>query len=80
MMNKTTLLLTLSLLATSVAKAEGEAADSIPFHEDMADVVVTGCREATDTRHLPFTVSVLTREQFTARHHTAIMPDRKSVV
>ena len=74
MMNKTTLLLTLSLLATSVAKAEGEAADSIPFHEDMADVVVTGCREATDTRHLPFTVSVLTREQFTARHRTAIMP------
>ena len=74
MMNKTTLLLTLSLLATSVAKAEGEAADSIPFHEDMADVVVTGCREATDTRHLPFTVSVLTREQLTARHRTAIMP------
>ncbi len=74
MMNKTTLLLTLSLLAASVAKAEGEAADSIPSHEDMADVVVTGCREATDTRHLPFTVSVLTREQLTARHRTAIMP------
>lgn len=31
MTNKTTLLLTLSLLAASVARAEGEAADSIPF-------------------------------------------------
>ncbi len=68
------LTLALPLLAISLAQAEDERADSIPLHSDLADVVVTGSREVTDSRHLPFTVSTVTRDQFTAQYRTSLLP------
>lgn len=73
-MRITILALGLLLLVPHDIWAEEEEKDSIHFHETLGDVVVTGIREATDSRHLPMTVSVLTREQLTAQYRTSLMP------
>ena len=73
-MKTTIVALTLPLLALSPAHAWEEQSDSIPLQGDLADVVVTGSREATDSRHLPFTVSVVTRRQLTGLHRPSILP------
>lgn len=73
-MKRTTLAFSLALLTVSGVQAAREEADSIPLHQTLDDVVVTGTREATDSRHLPMTVSVLTRDQLTAQYRPCIMP------
>ena len=73
-MKQTSLMLALTMLAAPVALAGEEAGDSILFHENMADVVVTGSREQTDSRHLPFTVTTLTRDQLTQQYRPSLMP------
>lgn len=73
-MKRTTLAVSLALFATSSMQAAREEADSIPLQHTLDDVVVTGTREATDSRHLPMTVSVITRDQLTAQYRPSIMP------
>lgn len=45
-------------------------ADSLALQE----VVVTGTRNAVDVRHLPMTVTVISREALTKQHQTSILP------
>ncbi len=40
----------------------------------LPDVVVTGTRNVTDSRHLPMTVSVVERPALTAWHHDNVLP------
>ena len=55
-------------LMTSVGQAQ--TADSLALQE----VVVTGTRNAVDVRHLPMTVTVISREALTKQHQTSILP------
>lgn len=45
-------------------------ADSLALQE----IVVTGTRNAVDVRHLPMTVTVISREALTKQHQTSILP------
>ncbi len=45
-------------------------ADSLAIQE----VVVTGTRNTTDVRHLPMTVTIVSREMLTADHQTSVLP------
>ena len=47
-----------------------EVSDSL----SLGEVVVTGTRNATDVRHLPFTVSVIDRNTLTLEHQTSVLP------
>lgn len=47
-----------------------KVADSLAIQE----VVVTGTRNTTDVRHLPMTVTVVSREMLTADHQTSVLP------
>lgn len=40
----------------------------------LQDVVVTGTRNATDTRHLPMTVTVVGREKLTEQNQPSVLP------
>lgn len=40
----------------------------------LADVVVTGARATTDARHLPMTVTTISKEKLTEFHQTSILP------
>ena len=66
---KTLLLLTLA--ATSLT-AQAEPADSTVYR--LSDVVVTGTRNAADSRQLPTTVTVISREALTEQHQINILP------
>ncbi len=75
-MNRNTVLF---LLLTGAVSAFGQTpADrdtaSVPPTVDVSEVVVTGTRSAADVRHLPMTVSTLTREQIEASHETSLLP------
>lgn len=62
----------LSVLAVFVAAGTFCAAqtDSLSLQE----VVVTGTRNATDVRHLPYTVNVISRQTLTEQQQTSILP------
>jgi len=47
-----------------------ELSDSV----ELKDVVVTGTRNATDVRHLPMTVTVVSREMLTSQHQSSVLP------
>lgn len=47
-----------------------EPSDSL----SLSEVVVTGTRNATDVRHLPFTVTVLDRNTLTLEHQSSLLP------
>ncbi len=47
-----------------------EYADSLSLKE----VVVTGTRNATDVRHLPYTVNVINRQTLTEQQQTSVLP------
>lgn len=49
---------------------QAQTADSLALQE----VVVTGTRNAVDVRHLPMTVTVISREALTKQHQTSILP------
>ncbi|MBO5538446.1 MAG: TonB-dependent receptor [Prevotella sp.] len=62
-----------SLLIAALAVATipaGAATDSLQLKE----VVVTGTRQATDARHLPYSITVLNREQLTEGHQLSLLP------
>ena len=61
-----------SVLAVFVAAGTFCAAqtDSLSLQE----VVVTGTRNATDVRHLPYTVNVINRQTLTEQQQTSILP------
>ncbi len=40
----------------------------------LQEVVVTGTRNATDVRHLPYTVNVISRETLTEQQQTSVLP------
>ena len=52
--------------------AEVQYRDSTAYQ--LADVVVTGTRNAVDVRHLPMTVTVISRDALTAEHQTSLLP------
>ena len=58
------------LCAPLTVYADGVVADSLTLEE----VAVTGTRHATDTRHLPQTVTVVGREQLTAHQRISVLP------
>ena len=70
------LFITLSFLLPSLfLRAEDVSeSDSIPMQSSMSDVVVTGSRMATQSRHLPFSISSVTREELTLQYRPNILP------
>ena len=63
-------IVSLTIVALTVLVARAQTADSV----SLAEVVVTGTRNATDVRHLPMTVTVIQREALTEQHQTSILP------
>ena len=55
---------------TAATTPAGAATDSLQLKE----VVVTGTRQATDARHLPYSITVLNREQLTEGHQLSLLP------
>lgn len=55
---------------TNAADAYMMASDSV----GLAEVVVTGTRDAADIRHLPMTVSVMNRQKLTENFRTQLLP------
>lgn len=73
-MNTRILACPLLALAFSVSvTADAQRADTLCVQSEP-DVVVTGARTATDVRHLPMTVSVVTRNLLTEQQRTNVMP------
>ena len=65
---------TLLLLCTCAASLSMQAEETLRDTTHMAEVVVTGSREATDIRHLPMTVNTIGREKLTANERTSVLP------
>lgn len=59
-----------AVLLFSALLANAAEADSVGLKE----VVVTGTRNATDVRHLPFTVNVVEREKLTENEQVSLLP------
>ena len=59
----------LSFLGLMTTAGQAQTADSLALQE----VVVTGTRNAVDVRHLPMTVTVISREALTKQHQTSIL-------
>ncbi len=70
------LLSTTLLIASSTLYAE-EWKDSI---SEMTPIVVTGTRNATDSRHLPMNVTVVDREQLTQNQQPNVLPTLTELV
>ena len=64
----------LCALACINATAVNADADSADISRTLSEVVVTGTRAHTDIRHLPVTVSVLSRRDLTHDNRTSILP------
>ncbi len=62
--------LILAALCCCSINMAAEPSDSL----SLGEVVVTGTRNATDVRHLPFTVSVIDRNTLTLEHQTSVLP------
>ena len=60
----------LSFLGLMTTAGQAQTADSLALQE----VVVTGTRNAVDVRHLPMTVTVISREALTKQHQTSVLP------
>ena len=66
--------LLLGTFAASLSLQAETTEESIRDTTQMSEVVVTGSRSATDIRHLPMTVSTISREKLTANERTSILP------
>lgn len=60
----------MALLGLTTMSAQAQTTDSLALQE----VVVTGTRNAVDVRHLPMTVTVISREALTKQHQTSVLP------
>ena len=68
---------TLLLLITCAASISLQAEtlnDGIQDTTEMSEVVVTGTRDATDQRHLPFTVTSVTGEKLNEHYRSSVLP------
>lgn len=70
MKNRTIPLLIAVAAGAALSAAAAEPADSA----SLSEVVVTGTRSVTDTRHLPMTVTVIGRDRLTASHEQSVLP------
>lgn len=68
------LLSQLAALPTVAFVPNEEMSDSVALGDRMPELVVTGSRMAADVRHLPMTVTTISREQLTADERLNILP------
>lgn len=69
----------MALMASAAAGAETTIFnDSI--RQNIAEVVVTGTRNTTDVRHLPMTISTVSRKQLTADFRESVLPTVNELV
>ena len=70
------ILFTVLFLGGLVSLRAEEVPDSLSVQKKVTieEVVVTGTRNETDVRHLPMTVSVVTREQIEHRNDPSLLP------
>ncbi len=69
-MKNSFLLLALLLASNATSAMAAEVADSVKLDE----VVVTGTRTETDTRYLPYNVTMVGRQQLTEGYRTSVLP------
>lgn len=62
------------LAAAITVSASMEAATADTLRMSVGEVVVTGTRDAADTRHLPMTVSVVDRKALTGDYRLSVLP------
>ena len=67
-------LLLLSTCAASISLQAETLNDGIQDTTEMSEVVVTGTRDATDQRHLPFTVTSITGEKLNEHYRSSVLP------
>lgn len=71
-------LLVWSILLPCAAQIQAESVQADSLRTDrnytIDEVVVTGTRNETDIRHLPMTISVVTRQQIEQSHHESLLP------
>ena len=67
-------LLLLSTCAASISLQVETLNDGIQDTTEMSEVVVTGTRDATDQRHLPFTVTSVTGEKLNEHYRSSVLP------
>lgn len=68
-------ILTAALLAATGVQAGTAGTGSVTTDSvDLGEVVVTGTRGATDVRHLPMTISVVSRKKLTENYRTQLLP------
>ena len=67
-------LLLLSTCAASISLQAETLNDGIQDTTEMSEVVVTGTRDATDQRHLPFTVTSVTGEKLNEHYRSSVLP------
>lgn len=68
---------TLLLLGVSAASLSLQAEtqrEAVQDTTQMSEVVVTGTRDATDVRHLPFTVTSISNEKLNENYRTSVLP------
>lgn len=68
---------TLLLLGVSTASLSLQAEtqrEAVQDTTQMSEVVVTGTRDATDVRHLPFTVTSISNEKLNENYRTSVLP------
>lgn len=69
------ILLTAGLLFAGISNAQLQKDSArIAKRYSLDEVVVTGSRYETDARHLPMSVSVITREQIARRYEQSLLP------
>lgn len=67
-------LLLLSTCAASLSLQAETLNDGIQDTTEMSEVVVTGTRNATDQRHLPFTVTSISNEKLGENFRSSVLP------
>ena len=65
---------TFLLLASCVAGLSLQAEEALRDTTRMDEVVVTGTRNATDARHLPFTVTSISNETLNENYRSSVLP------
>lgn len=72
-LNIATLFLFLSVSTLSLGARETDT-DSIRMQGTLGDVVVTGSHQATHSRHLPYSISVVNRDELTLQYRQNLLP------
>ena len=76
-MSKVMRIRTLLLLSTCAASLSMQAEtqdEGIRDTTEMSEVVVTGTRDATEARHLPFTVTSISNERLNDNYRSSVLP------